>query len=118
MPVVEEHVGTATWLPRVADFEGYTHILDDMSTSSASECASPPMESCETPMSHVVLTDRTIGMNVLENNKTPSTPVVHRKPPIDGSRKSGRKPKPPARMEMDVDAIPPYKPRKSKYDIR
>src|SRR5208282_5821725 len=50
MPVVEEHVSAATWLPRMADFEGYTHLLDGMSTSSASECASPPMESCEIPM--------------------------------------------------------------------
>jgi hypothetical protein len=119
MPVVEEHVSAATWLPRMADFEGYTHLLDDMSTSSASECASPPMECCDAPMLHVALTDRTNGTNVPENSTTPSTPVVHRKPPpSDGPRKSERKPKPPARMEMDVDATPPYKPRKSKYDVR
>lgn len=114
MPVVEEHVSAATWLPRMADFEGYARLFDDTST----ECASP-MEDYETP-TQTILADRINATNVLENR--PSTPVVHRKPPIDGTRKSGRKPKPsPARLEMEGKSpaeTPTYKPRKSKYDVR
>jgi len=113
MPVVEENVGAATWLPRFADFEGYTHLFDDTST----ECTSP-METCETP-THTILADRINATNVSEN--TPETPVLHRKPPIDGTRKSGRKSKPSARLEIGADSLvetPTYKPRRSKYDIR
>jgi hypothetical protein len=113
MPVVEEHVSAATWLPRFADFEGYTNLLDDTST----ECTSP-METCETS-THTILADRINATNVPEN--TPETPVLHRKSPSDGTRKSGRKPKPSVRLEMEADSpveTPTYKPRRSKYDIR
>ena len=113
MPVIEEHVSTATWLPRLADFEGCPKSLDDTSTVP-SDCATP-MESCKIPTSYLALTDRTNGTNVLENNDTPSTPVLHRK---TGTRKSQRKKLSAGRLEMDIEEAPTYKPRRRKYDIR
>jgi hypothetical protein len=114
MPTVEEHVGNAPWLPRVADFESYNRLFDDGDVVSP-ESASP-MDFVSTPQS--VLAERTNGLNVPEN--TPSTPVVHRKPPIDGTRKSARKLKPTVRISgtSPIESTPTYKPRKSKYDIR
>ena len=118
MPIVEEQVSCATWLPRVGDFESYTRLFDDTSTSS--DCASP-METCEaSAYAAAVLADR-VNVNDISEHNTPSTPVVHRKPPIDGPRKSGRKPKLPARLETGEDSLvatPTYKPRRSKYDVR
>lgn len=112
-------MSSATWLPRIADFEGYTHLLGDTAGCAAD---SPPLD-CSTPMTDEdagqigILEDRTDATNVPENS--PTTPLVHRKPPMDGTRKSGRKSKTTARMgqgEIPVEA-PPYRPRKSKYDL-
>lgn len=120
MPVVEESVSSASWLPRVADFKEYTRLFDEAPSSPV--CDSP-MEDCRTtssPTDQVILGDRT---NMPEQSS--STPVVHRKVPIDGPRKSARKPKLASRstaVNTSASASPPetpqYKPRKSKYDIR
>jgi hypothetical protein len=113
MPLVEESVSTATWLPRVGDFEGYIHLFDD---DSAPSPGSP------SPMDDVsnALADRKNAANLPEAKVT--TPVEHRKSLSDGPRKSTRKSKPTAaRLESDWSnglATPTYKPRKSKYDVR
>lgn len=119
MPTVEEHVSNAPWLPRVADFEPYNRLLEDRSLGSpiSPDCTSPA-DFVYTPPENV-LGERTNGLNVPEN--TPSTPVARRKAPIDGTRKSTRKLKPSTLGGMATTSpveIPPYKPRKSKYDIR
>lgn len=115
MSLVEENVSAATWLPRMADFEGYAHLLEErmVTTSMSPACLSPMTDTVATP-TEMVLGDRT---NVPES--APSTPTPLRKPPIDTSRKSNGKPKPAARSEIQDEspATTPYKPRKSKYDI-
>ena len=119
MSVVEESVSNATWLPRVADFEGYVRLFDDGSGSNS--VPQSPMGS-----ESMILVDKMNETNVSEStSKTGTkTPVVHRKPPISdqaGTRKSARKSK---RNSGRLDdwlkelATPTYKPRKSKYDIR
>jgi hypothetical protein len=126
MPVVEESVRAASWLPRVADFKEYNRLLEEGGMSQG--CASPMMEdgvsaAYSSPSTgQQILGDRT---NIPEQ-MTPSTPVVRRKMPIDGTRKSARKAKPSARStEVNLSAgstspseTPTYKPRRSKYDIR
>jgi hypothetical protein len=112
MSVVEENVSSATWLPRMADFEVYNRLVEDCSTPMTPESID---DGCVgTGIS--VLGDRT---NVPEN--MPMTPVVHRKSPIDGTRRSTRKSRTSnkngnAASPIDPDILP-YKPRKSKYDI-
>jgi hypothetical protein len=116
MPLVEKNVSAATWLPRMADFEGYAHLLEERpaATYMSPSCLSPMTDTTETPM-EIVLGDRT---NVPEN--TPSTPTTNRKPPINSPRKSGRKPKPAVQSDVQDESpvtTPTYKPRRSKYDI-
>jgi len=115
MSVVEENVSAATWLPRVGDFEAYSPLLEEGGGMATSDCGSPMVA---TP-THSVLVDLVNGTNVPEN--CPSTPVLHRKPPIDTTRKSTRKTKLAARAETSTEnsfETPPYKPRRSKYDVR
>lgn len=117
MPVAEENVSTATWLPRFVDFEAYSPLLEEGGGMASSDCGSPMMG---TPMSSSsVLVDLVNGTNVPEH--CPSTPVLHRKPPIDATRKSTRKTKlAPGRRASEDNSFetPPYKPRRSKYDVR
>jgi hypothetical protein len=138
MPVVEENVRSASWLPRVADFKEYNRLFEDTPSVSPG-CHSPMMmmmmEDCSMDSGSPgaagqgILGDRT---NMLEQQqqKIPLTPVVHRKTPINVQpRKSARKPKPtPTRSTTDGNnnkaastspsETPTYKPRRSKYDIR
>jgi hypothetical protein len=132
MSVVEESVRSASWLPRVADFKEYNRLFEEEGHLSPAGCDSPMMmdesgpisssSSCS-PAQGGILGDRT---NMLEET-APSTPVVQRKMAISntGPRKSARKTKPSARSaEVNKSAAttspsetPPYKPRRSKYDI-
>jgi hypothetical protein len=129
MSVVEESVRSASWLPRVADFKEYNRLFEEEGHLSPTGCESPMMtdeggptsssSSCS-PAQGGILGDRT---NMLEE-MVPSTPVVQRKLAISntGPRKSARKTKPSARSaEVNKSAspteTPPYKPRRSKYDI-
>jgi len=115
MSVVEENVSAASWLPRVNDFEAYSPLLEEGGGMATSDCGSPMVG---TP-THSVLVDLVNGTNVPEN--CPSTPVLHRKPPIDTTRKSTRKTKLAPRAETSTEnsfETPPYKPRRSKYDVR
>ena len=115
MSVVEENVSAATWLPRVVDFEAYSPLLDEAGGMATSDCGSPMVG---TPTYNVLL-DLVNGTNVPEN--CPSTPVLQRKPPIDATRKSTRKTKLATRAETSTEnsfETPPYKPRRSKYDVR
>ena len=111
MPSVEESMSTATWLPRMADFAGYTPPFDD----AAPSFERPPLD-MSTP---TVLMDRMNGSSL--PGIPASTPLVH-KPQIDGTRKSTRKSKRSASIDVIVEtpeaARSTYKPRKSKYDIR
>jgi len=119
MPAVEESVSSASWLPRVADFKEYRQLFEP----PKSPVNDSPMEDCRASSSspdQFILGDRT---NMLQ--QTSSTPVVHRKVPIDGPRKSARKSRPLSRSTVvntsggeSPPKTPEYKPRKSKYDIR
>ena len=118
MHVVEENVSSATWLPRVSDFEGYTRLFEDPSPPSP-ECVTPMTDESDVLSQMRILEDKINGTNVPENS--PSTPLVHRKPPVDGTRKSARKSKPPASVDQGGESpaeTPPYKPRRSKYDLQ
>jgi hypothetical protein len=100
MPSAESSVSMATWLPRVADFEGYVKLFEEAGVRTPEES----VEDRET-----VLVDR--NMNVADETKTP---VVRRKTQST-RRKSVRKTK--AVGDVSDLATPTYKPRKSKYDI-
>jgi hypothetical protein len=117
MQVVEENVSSATWLPRIADFEGYTNLLDDESHSGVEEGAH---ETVETSTETVMGGGRISGNNVSEQSIL--TPVLHHKTPTaDGRRKSARKSRSLAHAETAIESpgasTPTYKPRKSKYDV-
>jgi hypothetical protein len=112
--MVEESVSQATWLPRVADFEGYTHLFDE-------GCYSPQSPG-EMEVAEGVLMEKMNETNVSDELRSArATPVSPRKRTSDGTRKSARKSKPTmARLEGDLMKeleTPTYKPRKSKYDV-
>ena len=118
MPVVEENVSSATWLPRMADFEGYAPLFKEGVLNLASPSCESPMEDFIDAANYSILADRIHGTTVPEASS--ATPVVLRKPPNDGTRKSARKSKSLARPETGGESPvtdPPYKPRRSKYDV-
>jgi len=115
MGIVTENMQGAIWLPRFADFEAYTRIaLDDCKSSMSPEdsAMSPRTETSETPagLADVILGDRT---NVPELDVKP--------PPID-KRRAKRSSKASIRPESvgrpSADDVTPYKPRRSKYDVK
>jgi hypothetical protein len=116
MQSIEESMSTATWLPRLADFE-YTNIglfeETPLTPKSPDIGPSTPMEDVEKG----VLEERS---STAENVPEPQTPVVQRKTKKgDGTRKSARKTRSPKRLEKESESHEiTYRPRKSKYDIQ
>jgi hypothetical protein len=112
MAVVEQNVGQAPWLPRMADFEAYNGLFEDYPTPGMSP--TPPLDEPVSQPVPTVLTERTNGNNVPVSESAPTTPRAQRK--VDGNRRSLRKSK-----KVSVDGVEPevvpYKPRRSKYDI-
>jgi hypothetical protein len=114
---------SASWLPRMADFEAYNRLLDNkVSTAATPESvASPACEEMGGVQPTTILGDRKNETNV----SRPSTPLVLRKVPTDGTRRSARKSILARKLETATSpdaqspslTLPPYKPRRSKYDI-
>ena len=123
MPEVEESVSTATWLPRLADFEYNIGIGDGFrlfeETPPTPMSPTPGPVTPHTPMQMDDIEKSVLGerSTALGNVPMPETPVVQRKQSGDGTRKSARKTKTPKRLESDLQAEINYRPRKSKYDI-
>jgi hypothetical protein len=119
-------VRSASWLPRLADFEGHTRLFDNPLAAPSPEAGASPMYVEEMGgMATTVLRDRKNGNGTNVSQTAASTPVVLRKSPTDGTRKSARRPKPrletgmtpTATADSPVATLAPYKPRRSKYDV-
>ena len=112
--MVEENVAQAPWLPRLADFEGYSQF-EDCSTPMSSSSAG---ENSITQSSQSVLGEKMNGMNVPAPGNAPMDATPELKTSVEKTRRSFRKPRQSRNsVNLEDPDYVPYKPRKSKYDI-
>ena len=91
----EESVSTASWLPRMADFEAYGRCFDDGS-GNTSVPQSPMEDVVSMSTTQLALADRKNGTNVPEGSGVTRKSIHRKSQQIDGTRKSARKSKPSA----------------------